>query len=57
MIGGLAGVAYTQVAAAATWGETELILAYAGGALGVAAASAVAFGVLVGMVAAADPAG
>lgn len=57
VIGGLAAVAFTQVAAAATWGETELILAYAGGALGVAAASAVAFGVMVGVVAAADPAG
>ncbi len=56
VIGALSALAFMQVAAAPTWGETQYVVAYAGGALGIAAASAVAFGVLVGVVASADPA-
>ncbi|MCV2394922.1 phosphatase PAP2 family protein [Actinotalea sp. M2MS4P-6] len=56
VVGGLSAVAYMRVAAADTIGDTELLVAYAGGALGIVAVCSVAFGILVGIVAAADPA-
>lgn len=55
LVGAVGAIAFLQVAAAPTWGDTERVLAYAGGALGITATALAAFGILVGMVAAADP--
>ncbi|MCB2177542.1 MAG: phosphatase PAP2 family protein [Actinomycetales bacterium] len=56
VLGGLSAVAFLQVSEAPALTDSVLVTAAAGGSLGIAAAACGAFGVLVAMVAAADPA-
>jgi membrane-associated phospholipid phosphatase len=54
-LGALAAVAMYRTATEPLVSRTDMLVAYAGGVLGVAAAGSLAFGVLVAVVAAADP--
>jgi membrane-associated phospholipid phosphatase len=56
VLAGLSGVAYINVSDRSTWDHTGYLMAAGGGSLAIAAFAFAAFGVLVGMVAAADPA-
>ncbi len=56
VLGALSAVAFMQVAEATTLTDSSLVTAAVGGSLGIAAAACGAFGVLVAIVAAADPA-
>ncbi len=56
VLAGLSGVAYIDVSDRSTWDHTGYLMAAGGGSLAIAAFAFAAFGVLVGMVAAADPA-
>jgi hypothetical protein len=56
VLGAVAALAYAQVVSVTTWARQEQLIAFMGGSLGIAAMSAAAFGVIVALVAAADPA-
>ncbi|MDO8106546.1 phosphatase PAP2 family protein [Isoptericola sp. b441] len=55
VLAGLSVVAFLQVADATVLGHSQLVVAAVGGSMGIAAAACAAFGVLLAIVAAADP--